>query len=555
MKKYIYYQTKHISFLLVMLASYVQFLNAQGFSPETQSRLQKAIEGFQNNQAQPFVGGISVAVKVDGLAFWQGTTGYAARNIDDQNNLLPGGKPFTTATLSRIYSVTKTFTAVLVLELANEGVFSLEDPISKYLPLMNLYNPNLNPSVTIRQLLAHESGYSDWEENMQLQIAIAFDPTKKWTPYELIAFTNQDNPPGTVRRYSHNNYVFLGAIIEAATGRPVEELYRERFFEPLGLSSMYFAGREPIGNRGTLAAPHDNISPFNQIFLITGQPTFPNAYTNISRFPFTAIESLDFTGGGIISNAADLAKWGNALFTGKATSKSVLDMMLNSIYPTPDEFGNKLGYGLKNTPFISGSYDFIGHNGSAPGYRSAMFFQPEKKLTLVVLTNFAGVSPYDIAKALYEALPDFTGGNENRKEAKIILCFKGKDHTVARPTAPGFIKKGAYLGGCEGEESKKEKKSFSKTQNPLKENSALKVFPNPSKSKITFSFKVEESGMVNISLFDLSGRLVAKLYNGLLEKGTIKQVQFDAVSLPAGIYIGRMQTATKISQQKLLIEK
>jgi CubicO group peptidase (beta-lactamase class C family) len=555
MKKYIYYQTKHISFLLVMLASYVQFLNAQGFSPETQSRLQKAIEGFQNNQAQPFVGGISVAVKVDGLAFWQGTTGYAARNIDDQNNLLPGGTPFTTATLSRIYSVTKTFTAVLVLELANDGVFSLEDPISKYLPLMNLYNPNLDPSVTIRQLLAHESGYSDWEENMQLQIAIAFDPTKKWTPYELIAFTNQDNPPGTVRRYSHNNYVFLGAIIEAATGRPVEELYRERFFEPLGLSSMYFAGREPIGNRGTLAAPHDNISPFNQIFLITGQPTFPNAYTNISRFPFTAIESLDFTGGGIISNAADLAKWGNALFTGKATSKSVLDMMLNSIYPIPDEFGNKLGYGLKNTPFISGDYDFIGHNGSAPGYRSAMFFQPEKKLTLVVLTNFAGVSPYDIAKALYEALPDFTGGNENRKEAKIILCFKGKDHTVARPAAPVFIKKGADLGGCEGTESKKEKKSFSKSQNPLKENSALKVFPNPSKSKITFSFKVEESGMVNISLFDLSGRLVAKLYNGNLEKGTVKQVQFDAVSLPAGIYIGRMQTATKISQQKLVIEK
>ncbi len=555
MKKYIYYQTKHISLFLVLLAGCVQFLNPQGFSPETQSRLQKVIEGFQNNPAKPFVGGISVAVKIDGLAFWKGATGYAARNVDDQNNLLLGGTPFTTATLSRIYSVTKTFTAVLVLELAKEGVFNLEDPISKYLPLMNLYNPNLNPSVTIRQLLAHESGYSDWEENMQLQIAIAFDPTRKWTPYELMAFTNQDNPPGTVRRYSHNNYVFLGAIIEAATGKPAEELYRERFFEPLGLTSMYFAGRESIGNRGTLAAPHDNISPFNQIFLITGQPTFPDAYTNISRFPFTAIESLDFTGGGIISNAADLAKWGNALFTGKATSNSVLGMMLNSIHPTPDEFGNKLGYGIKNTPFISGTFDFIGHNGSAPGYRSAMFFQPEKKLTLVVLTNFAGVSPYDIAKALYEALPDFTGGNENRKEAKIILCFKGKDHTVARPAAPGFIEKGAYLGRCEETESKTGTKLSSKNQGRIKEESALTVFPNPSKSKITFTFQAEESGMVNISLFDVSGRLVARLYNGNLEKGTVKQVQFDTGKLPSGIYLGRVQTATRVSQQKLVIEK
>src|SRR5690348_7704154 len=139
MKKY-FYRSACTAFLLAFIFANV-YSFSQGFSPETRARLQKVIDSFQNDSQNPFVGGISAAIKVDGLAFWQGATGYAARNIDEQNNLLPGGTPFTTDTLSRIYSVTKTFTAPLVLELANEGAFKLNEPIIKYLPLLNAYNP------------------------------------------------------------------------------------------------------------------------------------------------------------------------------------------------------------------------------------------------------------------------------------------------------------------------------------------------------------------------------------------------------------------------------
>ncbi|TMI83914.1 MAG: beta-lactamase family protein, partial [Bacteroidetes bacterium] len=317
MKKFFYnlIRTPGLQFIFVV-AGFVS-ANAQGFSPESQKKLQQAIEKFQNDPSHPFVGGISAAVKVDGLAFWQGTTGYAARNVDAENNLLQGGTAFTTATLSHIYSVTKTFTAALVLELAKEGAFSLDDPVGKYLPL-NLVNSNLNSSVTIRQLLVHESGYSDYTDEINLQIAVAFQPTHVWTPFEMLTFVHQISQPGAERRYSSTNYIILGAIIETATGRPVQQLYRERFFTRLGLSSMYLDIREALPPGSTLAAPHDNISAFNPIFQFTGQPTFPDAYTNISAFPFTAIGSLEFTGGGIISNAADLAEWGNALFGGRA---------------------------------------------------------------------------------------------------------------------------------------------------------------------------------------------------------------------------------------------
>jgi len=537
--------------LVLMILLTTQFIQGQGFSPQVENRLQTVIDSFQNNPVNPFIGGISAAIKVDGLAFWQGVTGYAARNIDAQNNLLAGGTPFTTATLSRIYSVTKTFTAALVLELAKEGAFGLDNQVSMYLPL-NLINPGLNSSVTIRQLLAHESGYSDYTDEMNLQIAVAFQPTHVWTPFEMLTFVHQISLPGAVRRYSSTNYIILGAIIEAVTGKPAEQHYRERFFRPLGLSSMYLDVRESKWPGSVLASPHDNISPFNPIFQFTGQPTFPDAYTNISALPFTAIGSLEFTGGGIISNAADLAEWGNALFGGRATSKTTLETMLSSVSSTPDEFGNRLGYGIKNTPFISGSFDFIGHNGSAPGYRSVMFYNAERKMTIVVLTNFAGVSPYDIARALYEALPDFTCGSENKKEEKIQVCFQGKTLCIDRSAAPDLIAKGAYLGACDEALPTSESKPAGTLQSKLQEQTTITAFPNPFTNGVTLSFKVAQSGPVNLSVYDLNGKLVASLFNSIAEKGIIQKVSFDGSKLPAGIYIGRMQTASGSIEQKLM---
>jgi D-alanyl-D-alanine carboxypeptidase len=548
MRNYIYHQLRSISLLLLLLAGWFLQAIAQGFSPESKTRLQHVIDSFQNNPANPYVGGIVAAIKVDGLALWQGVTGYAARNVDAQNNLLPGGTPFTTSTLSRIYSVTKTFTAALVLELAKEGAFSLNSPVSMYLPL-NLINPGLNSSVTIRQLLVHESGYSDYTDEVNLQIAVAFQPTHVWTPFEMLTFVHQINQPGEVRRYSSTNYIILGAIIEAVTGKPAEQHYRERFFEPLGLTSMYLDVRETQKPGSVLASPHDNISPFNPIFQFTGQPTFPDAYTNISALPFTAIGSLEFTGGGIISNAADLAEWGNALFGGRATSKTTLEMMLNSISSTPDEFGNRLGYGIKNTPFISGSFDFIGHNGSAPGYRSVMFYNAERKMTIVVLTNFAGVNPYDIGKALYEALPDFTCGNENKKEEKIQLCFNNNVLCVDRAAAEGFIKKGAFLGECESSLTRVVKQQTTGEQTITN----LSVFSNPFTNKVSISFKVSESGPVTLRVYDINGKLVTILFNKIAEKGMLEKVDWNAIKLPAGIYVSRLQTVSGSIQRKIVL--
>jgi D-alanyl-D-alanine carboxypeptidase len=527
------------------------FSNGQGFSPNVQNKLQHVIDSFQNNPSSPFIGGMSVAIKVDGLAEWKGATGYAARNVDENNNLMAGGTPFKVNTLSRIYSVTKTFTGPLVLELANEGAFKLDDLISKYIPV-NAINPGLNSNVTIRQLLAHESGYSDFTDEINLQIAVAAQPTHIWTPYEMLSFVHQENPVGSIRKYSSTNYVLLGAIIEAVTGKPVQDFYRNRFFNPLGLKSMYFDVREANPTKRVLAAPHDNISPFNPVFLQTGQPTFPDAYTNISRFPYTAISSLGFTGGAIISDVQDVADWSSDLFSGRATGKKVLNTMLQSISPVPDEDGDRLGYGVILPKKISGTYDFYGHDGNAPGYRSVMFFQPDKKLTLVIITNYYGADIYAIAKALYNVVPVFQCGN---KDDKVTICFYGKNLCLPRIAASWLIASGATLGGCEEKcsipASKGNESINSKLQFASNIRSTL-VFPNPFTTSATFTFTSPVAGQASIRLYDMNGKMVATVFNEHVEKGIMKQIKFDGSKLPAGIYLSRLQTVAGVSEQKVV---
>jgi D-alanyl-D-alanine carboxypeptidase len=550
MKRYTYLSLCALLSALILTAS-CPLSYGQGFSPQTEARLQQVLQQFQNNPANPYVGGVAAAIKVDGLAFWEGATGYAARNVDAQNNLLPGGTTFTTGTISQIYSVTKTFTAALVLELAKEGMLELDDPVSNYLPL-HLVNPGLNASVTIRQLLAHESGYSNYTSEMQFLLAVAFQPTHDWTPFEVVSFVHQVSQPGAERRYSSTNYILLGAIVEAATGKAIAQHFRERFYTPLGLSSMYLGVREPQPAGTLLASPHDNISAFNPIFQFTGQPTFPDAYTNVYRFPFTGIISAAFTGGGIVSNVADMAEWGNALFTGKATSQSTLDLMLHSLSSIPDAQGDYLGYGIWRSTKMSSTEVFLGHDGSAPGYRSVLFYQPDKKLTLAVMTNYYGADIYALARALYAALPEFTCGNANRKEEKIRVCFNSNPVCIDRNAAPGFIKKGAYMGGCENF-SIQSPRPANTIEERLENQSGIFAFPNPASDRIRVSMEIKQTGKHDLQVFDVNGKYITTLFSRVTEKGGSQNIEWNTSNMRTGSYFLVWQTPGGTKRQKIII--
>lgn len=523
----------------------------QGFSPQAEARLQAVLESFVHNPdpTKAYVGGMSAAIHVDGLALWIGASGMAATPPFPQRS-------FTPESLSRIYSVTKTFTAALVLELVQEGKLSLTDQVGKYFPISQI-NATLSDQVTIHQLLSHQSGYSDFVSNPQFLGAVFLNPAKLWTPAEIVGgFVNQLFAPGTGYRYASTNYIILGAIVEKLTGKPIAESYRSRFFYPLGLSSMYFPPQESNGDRGVLADPHENLSPFNPLLKQYGLPEFPDAYIDIAFIPFEGLVSAAYAGGGIVSNAEDLAKWGAALFGGRATSKKTWQLMLSSIAQQPDEDGDYLGYGIFRTTKISPTETFIGHNGRAPGYRSLLFYQPDKKITIALLTNYAGADPYAVAKALYEALPDFACG---KKDQKVQVCLYSLPLCLPLRLAQRVLGYGAYLGGCtdcqpEPVPGARESLAGTKREAPT-ESVAWRAAPNPLTDRSLITFSVEKTGPAQLAVYDAKGTMLVELYHGQAEAGKVYQVSFDASRVSSGLYLGRLVTASGVRTQKLVVSR
>ena len=146
-----------------------------------------------------------------------GTTQLGARN------------PPSADTHFRIASNTKTMTAAVILQLAQEGKLRLSDPVSKYVPGV----PN-GDNITIAQLLEMRSGLYNYTDAPQLSASIDRDPTKVWTPAELLmmAFVHPPNfPPGTKYEYCNTNYALLGLVIEKVDGEPLATAIQQRLFD------------------------------------------------------------------------------------------------------------------------------------------------------------------------------------------------------------------------------------------------------------------------------------------------------------------------------------
>jgi hypothetical protein len=183
-----------------------------------------------------------------------------------------------------------------------------------------------------------------------------------------------------------------------------------------------------------------------------------------------------------------------------------------------------------------------------------MFYQPDRKMTLVVLTNFYGADPYAIGRALYAALPGFLCGNANKKESKIEVCFNGNTICVDRSAAPGLIQQGAYLGPCVQSVNKSGNISAVSASNS-QSTTTINAYPNPFVSHVTLSFKVPQQGLVNLSVYDINGKLVSTLLNSVSGKDVLHTVDFDGSRLSSGVYMCRLQTGTSVTQQKLVLRK
>src|SRR4051794_33011109 len=268
--------------------------------------------------------------------------------------------PMTPDVHHRIGSVTKTFTVSLLLQAEAEGLLSLDDSIDKYVEGV----PN-GDKITLQQMANMTSGIASYTENKQWQNEFFSDPERVWKPEEQVQVGIKDSPlfdPGTQWNYSNSNLILLGLVLQQVSGETIEQLYRERIIEPLGLKGTSAPGADP-----SIPDPHA------QGYTLQGQSgTQPVDATNWNPSPY-------WTAGEIISTVEDLLVYGRALGTGEGLLPSKqqaerLDSFVSDVPPlNQPPLKGYLAYGLG----LANDHGWIGHNGETPGYTTYLFYHPE----------------------------------------------------------------------------------------------------------------------------------------------------------------------------------
>jgi CubicO group peptidase (beta-lactamase class C family) len=303
-------------------------------------------------QQQDIPGMVMAARLADGTVIWD-TSGYISPS---------GQERWNAHTVSALGSITKTFTAVVVMQLVEEGKLSLDDTVDAWFPEL----PNGN-KITIRMLLSHTSGIANFSEVLGNDIE---KWTREWTPEELIAEAVKAGPvsePGSNQaHYSNTAYFMLGLIIEKITGHSWAQEVESRIIEPLDLKDTTFIDKEGVWGG----------------VLIPGYTKTPDGYLSTLEFPWYPHVSTGWTAGAIVSSISDLMTFAGALFDGRLVSKETLAVMVQPL-GSDGEREWALG-GAAAT--IAGRQGF-GMGGDVVGYHAFFIGIPDSKLVVTALVN------------------------------------------------------------------------------------------------------------------------------------------------------------------------
>ncbi|MED0970800.1 serine hydrolase domain-containing protein [Bacillus paramycoides] len=294
------------------------------------------------------------------------TWGYAAGIAD-----LRTKKPMKTDFRFRIGSVTKTFTATVLLQLAGENRLNLDDSIEKWLPGVIQGNGYDGKQITIRQVLNHTSGIANYIQSKGFDI---MDTKKTYTAEELVKMglsLPPDFAPGKGWSYSNTGYVLLGILIEKVTGNSYAEEIENRIIEPLELSNTFLPGNSsviPGTNHARGYVQPDGASELKDV-------TYYNP-------------SMGSSAGDMISTADDLNKFFSYLLSGKLLKEQQLKQMLTTVPTGRAELGG-YGLGIYETKLPNG-VSIWGHSGGIPGFSTFAGGTPGGKHTLAVNFNSSG---------------------------------------------------------------------------------------------------------------------------------------------------------------------
>jgi len=355
------------SYLLVVLIAPMRISAQQGTMQTAVSQINELM------QAHATAGDISGAVLVarDGHILYQHAFGYANLEWRIPNDL---------QTKFEIGSMTKQFTALLVLQFVNEGKIKLDGHLSDYLPY---YRRDTGNRVTVSQLLSHTSGIPNF-----ISAPGFLEGPASRTEYSVKNFAQKycggdlEFAPGTRFNYSNSGYFLLGAILEQVSGNPYEQLLKERIFNPLGMNDSGYAHNDTL-------IPHR----------AAGYERSGNSLKNARFYDM----SIPFAAGALYSTVADLLSWDQALYGDRLLPANLRDLLFK---PNLDNYG--FGWGIlipkPGSPYAGETV--LMHGGAIFGFQSVIERIPKYRELIVLLDNTDSPKLLEIALEIRRALSD-----------------------------------------------------------------------------------------------------------------------------------------------------
>jgi CubicO group peptidase (beta-lactamase class C family) len=328
--------------------------------PETPERLAARLERLVRvEQREKRMPSLAAAVLRDGDLVWETAVGVADTG---------SGLEATPDTQYRVGSITKTFTAVAIMKLRDEGKLDLEDTLDRHVEGA-AHRP------TIRRLLSHASGLQR-ETQDDSWLTLRFAPTDELL--ETLEQAEQVLPSGARFHYSNLAYALLGIVVERVSGRPYTDYVRERLFEPVGLTRMSFEP-EPPAATGYLAQPYAD-GVWDTISVETG------AWASAGQ---------------LWGTVRDLCRWGafladpdESVLAGSSAEE------MRTVQAIDDHERWLIGYGLGLQLWRDGDRILAGHGGSMPGFIARLFFSAKEKVVAAALTNESEAALGELGLAL-----------------------------------------------------------------------------------------------------------------------------------------------------------
>jgi CubicO group peptidase (beta-lactamase class C family) len=329
-----------------------------------------AVGALFDEYRQPNVPGASVMVIQDGRVLYKAAFGLA--NLEE-------GAPSTTHTNYRLASVTKQFTAMAIMLLAERRQLAYDDRLPQFFPAF----PPHGQQITIRHLLNHTSGLMDYEE------IIPHNTTTPLTDRDVLELLQQQTQtyfsPGSAFRYSNSGYALLALIVERISGLSFAAFLKKHIFEPLqmSLTVAYEQGVSIVPNRAYGYTRRDH---------------------GFERTDASLTSSV-LGDGGIYSSVEDLYKWDQALYTTQLVGAEMLDQAFTPGARLPDQ---DAGYGFGWFIGAHRGEPMVWHHGETIGFRTMIARFPRQRLTVIVLVNKSEGNPSEIALKIADLFQTFS---------------------------------------------------------------------------------------------------------------------------------------------------